>query len=241
MNNLPQHHQSILVPWGLPVLLKMIEGIPYIKMEEVMKYQLSHQDYLQGLHDSINQLQFLASAYDQGAQWAYRPMANIHRLLFRSTRLTHSLISRLDLEDILMFDSAPEYRPENLIAHNGLGFIGMTGGTGEMEIHPRLNNSAHSGKWVDRERWWEGIVYSDYAKATMSRRDFVLNVCEQDIGSHADKELDNPAYSRLSRHWFGQEGENEPVTSFPILGCEKAYMRQITFEVLLSFQRQGLS
>lgn len=206
-----------------------------------MKYQLNRDDFRQGLRDSIDQLKFLAAAYDQDQTWAYRPMANIHRLLFRNTKRTTSLLSRLDYSDIMMFDSSPEFDPTNLIAHNGLGIIYMAPGKIEPGILPRFHASSYPGKWTQLDRWWTKIVYSDYSDAKLSRQDFVLNVCEQDIGSHADKQLDNPAYARLSRHWFGAEAETDPSKKYPILGCEKAYLRQITHEVLLSFERQNIT
>jgi hypothetical protein len=205
-----------------------------------MNYQMTNDDFQQGLKDSIDQLEFLATAYDEGRFWAYRPMANIHRLLFRSTKRTVSLITRLGLEDILMYDSSHDYDPTNLIAHNGLGIIGISSDSTEPNILPRFHAPSFAGKWVNIDRWWSKIVYSDYANAKLARKDFVLNVCEQDIGSHADKELENPAYARLSRHWFGADAESDPSKKFPILGCEKAYLRQITHEVLLTFRRQGI-
>jgi len=206
-----------------------------------MKYQMTCDDFRQGLKDSIDQLNLLAKAYDDGNSWAYRPMANIHRLLFRNSKRTVSLVARLGLEEIMMYDSSHDFDPTNLIAHNGLGIVGISSGSNCLNILPKLHWPSSEGKWVDLERWWTKIVYSDYSNSKLAREDFVLNVCEQDIGSHADSELKNAAYARLSRHWFGTDAEIDPSKKYPILGCEKAYLRQITHEVILSFQRQGIT
>lgn len=205
-----------------------------------MKYRMTEQDFKDGLRDSVSSLRAFADLYDRGESWAFRPMANVHRMLFHSKGRTTSLLKQLNSEQIWMFDSAPDFDPQNLIAHNGLSITRISAdGSNEMDFVPRFVASSFPGKWVDLNRWWSKVVYSDYAGAMLGRKDFVLNVCEQDLGTHADRVLDNEAYARLSRKWFGSD--DEPHPSFPLLGCEKAYLRQITYEVLLSLDRQGFT
>ena len=86
------------------------------------------------------------------------------------------------------------------------------------------------GRELPFEEWWGEVVLMDDRRATMSRRDLVLSVADQDGGAHVDPAL-NETYARLTRQnslgWTVTDGK----TTRPVRKVERAALRQIAHEV----------
>ena len=90
-------------------------------------------------------------------------------------------------------------------------------------------------RWVDFDTWWNEVVFVDKKGREMSRKDLILSVADQDGGAHVDPVL-NESYAELSRRnslaWRTKGSQGD----VPIEGAEKAAIRQISHEVLKTFE-----
>lgn len=84
-------------------------------------------------------------------------------------------------------------------------------------------------QWLAFDAWWNQVVFVDDRRETLSRRDLILALANQDGGAHVDPGL-SEKYARLSRHnslgWVLAPGDR------PIPNAERAAIRQISHEVL---------
>lgn len=158
------------------------------------------------------------------------------------TRISISLLTQLNKKDILFYDIAIDYNPNNLQSHMGLvvGKATRTGlgtGTGEYEARCDFIPPPDKIKKVRFDDWWNKIVLVDAKhKSILTRKDVVLTVANQDGGAHIDPNL-NEAYADLTR--FNGLGYHVIVNGKEqkfIVGPELASIRQIAYEVLKSLK-----
>jgi hypothetical protein len=89
------------------------------------------------------------------------------------------------------------------------------------------------------ENWWtKDVIFSDSGK-TLSRRDLVLTLRNQEGGSHFDEEVRHPYYGALKEQVF-MVFPGAPLSNLPAAGVQSvrnlalASMRQVAEEVRIS-------
>jgi len=86
-------------------------------------------------------------------------------------------------------------------------------------------------RWLPYRDWWNEIVFVDDRKQSLSRKELILAVANQDGGAHVDPTL-SETYARLSRHNSLGWVISTPVQALQIPNPERAAIRQISHEVL---------
>jgi hypothetical protein len=157
-------------------------------------------------------------------------MAASLRILLHQTARSDSLLGLLGIRQQPFVDACFEYDPENLAATHGLVGV-MADGTGArfyaaLDDHPHINNHLPFSKW------WEKVVIADYTKRTITRRQLVLFVSNQDGGAHVDEKLDRIYYELKNNQILGYTYKNSSGESSYISDPQMHSLRQITHEVL---------
>jgi len=179
-------------------------------------------------------LQFLrasADAYDAGFDGEAKRIAVSIRVLVHDTGRSKSLLGQLERKNQTFVDSAFPLVPDNKSSHSGLVVTSMVPGAGAKYV-AFLDEPPHGQvKKVSFENWWNAAVFVDSSGRTLSRKDLVLTVANQDGGAHVDAALDS-TYADLSRNnslgWMYSDGTKSEALGGP----ERAALRQIGHEVL---------
>ena len=204
------------------------------------KYEQTEGELVKHLKEQVTFMKSSAASYDKGFEGEAKRLAIAIRILLHDTAKSISLITQLssNKKDLLFFDSATVYKPENPIPSNCLTLMKM-GANGTSFIAPLDNLSpARSKKWIGFERWWErNTICRDEQGNIFNRKKLVLSVADQDGGAHIDPKLDT-AYANLSRFsslgWKSVvNGETRGFNNASVLPS----IRQIAYEVLLTLKR----
>lgn len=192
------------------------------------KVPQSVSDLEQHLSDHIGFLKLSSDAFDQGLDGEAKRLAASIRVLCHDTASSHSLLGQVGLLDRKFISTAIPHDPRNRATHNGLAMVAAKGR--DTLYIPMLDGTPYRRR-IPFQDWWAETVFVDDRRATLSRRDLILAVANQDGGAHVDPSL-SETYARLSRHnslgWVIQAGS----TSTPIPKPERAAVRQIAHEVL---------
>jgi len=200
------------------------------------KWKQDAEELEKHLKEQVYFLQSSAQRFDQGLVSEARRMATTIRVLVHDTENSISLLKQCNKKKIQFYDTASEYDSSNRLTHHGLVALRKGRDSDDSGYVAMLDNLPPPRlKWCDFDRWWNRIVFADYNKRTMSRRELVLAVANTDGGAHVDPHL--PAkYAALSRsnsmQWFWYDGSQ----SYPIPNVELVSIRQIAHEVLVSLQ-----
>ena len=198
-----------------------------------MKIPQSKKELLGHMENQISFLKSSEQSYDKGFEEEAIRMAVTIRILMHDTPKSKSLLNQLGKKNILFYDTAHDFDPNNLfVVHIGLAMIRVSSRGGEYhagldDIPPeRLNRK------IPFNEWWNKIVISDKERSKFTRKDLVLFVANQDGGAHIDPSLDDK-YAKLSRFdslaWKQVKGGVEsPLKNRPELVC----IRQMTYEIL---------
>lgn len=180
----------------------------------------------QHLDDHLSFLRSSADAYDSGQDGEAKRLAVSIRVLLHDTGSSASLLGQLDRLKGKFLSTAIPHDESNLLTHGGL--IMMGGGK-----YLAMLDDVPIKRWLSFQEWWNEIVFVDDRKERLTRKQLVLAVVNQDGGAHVDPKL-NETYACLSRHnslgWVTTDGKS----SNPIPKPERAAVRQIAHEVLVS-------
>lgn len=188
----------------------------------------SDEDFRQHLADCIGFLELSADSYDRGVEGESKRLATTIRTLVHDTRSSTSLLTHLKMKGIEFLDTAHENWSDNTMPYSGL--VSMQMGIGMPRYIPLLDSA--KGKLVGFDAWWNGIVFVDSHKHSITRKELVLAVANQDGGAHVDKVLDEK-YGKLSRHnSLGWNVSHDGKHLGPLRAPELATVRQIAHELL---------
>ena len=175
-----------------------------------------------------------SDAYDRGnVDEAKRLAIALRILLHDKGRTSVSLLTLLNKKDILFYDTALEYNPNNLLSMPGLVMLkaGPDGG----EYIPPLDMRCSKGK-IPFPQWWSNIVVVDIKGNKSTRKDLVLTVCEKDGGAHVDPKLDEVYYAFSRSNSLGWKYQKDGVVQDFTGRPELASIRQVAYEVLKSLK-----
>ena len=185
------------------------------------------------LEEQLAALRLSCESFDAGRLWeAKRLAATVHILLHDGGRRTVSLLTQLGLRDRTRFlASGPPINERNLLAEMPLVIMKLA--TDGASYLPVLNDSPMPPRWLPFSRWWDEAVLRDQDRRSLSRKNLVFSLRDQDGGAHADATLSDEAYASISRRngagWMFAAPGQSPIDLNP--GPHLATMRQIAWEV----------
>lgn len=185
-------------------------------------------DLQRQLEEQLNFLEKSANDFDRGDEIESKRMAATLRILLHDTKSCKSLLGLLDMKNTSFYDTSMEDESNVKTSHCSLVHVLLK--PGPPKYVALLDDARY--KKVDFDTWWNGIVFTDFEGHTVSRKDLVTTMANQDGGAHVDASV-NKEYSSLSKgdslkrmyskngkHWFNMQG------------AELASVRQIAHEVL---------
>jgi hypothetical protein len=200
---------------------------------EMDHYQKSSAELWRDFREQLEALESSSRAFDAGSQWEAKRLATIaYVLLHDGGRNSRSLLTQVGLKETLRFPSTR---------------LGWSDASLTTQMPLVLTRADHDGakylpllddgpptdpQMLSFSRWWEQPVLRDTARRTLSRKNLIFSLRNQDGGSHSDGELTDAAYAAISRQngagWFIERG-NERKAIDP--GPHLATMRQIAQEI----------
>jgi hypothetical protein len=198
------------------------------------KYVQTREELLAHLKDQIKFMITSATSFDNGFEGEAKRLAIATRILVHDTSQSEALLTQLKKMDILFYDSASAFHPENTLSSNCLTMMKLYS-TGAKYVAPLddLSPARDKDKKVSFDRWWNrATIYKDNAGNIFTRKDLVLAVANKEGGAHIDPKLDQ-AYANLSRFnalgWRTiVKGVDKDFENTPVLPS----IRQIAHEVL---------
>lgn len=192
------------------------------------KQQQTESELERHLADHIGFLRSSADAYDNGQDGEAKRLAVSLRVLCHDSKASHSLLGQLDRLSASFLSTALPHEQGNLSTHGGLV---MVAADGAQSRYVAMLDDVPYKRWLRFEDWWNEVVFVDDRRESLSRKQLVLAVANQDGGAHVDPALDD-TYARLARHnslgWVVSTGTGTQ----PIPKAERAAIRQIAHEAL---------
>lgn len=189
------------------------------------------------LADRLLQMRSAAKQYDSGDMAAALEMALEARAIFHDGQASASLLSQLYLKNVLfLLSSTTQYIPGQPGAYHGLLGRKNEGDGDPVELLPLSQiDPEFVNKWHGFNDWWNELVVNGNG-FTLSRKDIVLMIANQEGGTHLGNQSD-PGYSSLPYEsqtgWKYNSREGESVFATQLA---YATMRQIAFEIAKSFE-----
>ena len=195
------------------------------------KIPYSRADLEQQLKLQLELLQQLTSSFDSGNELMALPIATCIRVLLHDTDASLSLLRRLGLKG--KFHSTSKSKASSTNAGPYIGLVGVPFGPKKIEGYiPCLDDSTFG--LVEFDNYWGEVIIIDKNGNIFCRKDIVLKIANEDGGAHIDKIGLEKKYQELTRQnsigWTITEKSTS--LSMPILGLEKASIRQIAHEIL---------
>jgi hypothetical protein len=178
-----------------------------------------------------------AAAFDTGATEEAKRIATAVRVLVHDTRSSTSLLNQLGLKNNTSFrDTAVPYSPSNLLGSQSLLrmlFTHHPDGKNEGVYQAPLDDR-NPGRFIPFDDWWGQVVLGDGAGMTLTRKELILGLANQDGGAHVDPELASE-YASFTRAHAGSWLVHQPDGSTrPLDVAERFSARQIAHEVLVT-------
>lgn len=220
------------------------------------------------IHHRQEQLDFIVSAcnqYDAGKHHFIKQAATAIRVLVHNFGSSHALLAQLDLLDrMTLVDSVGPIDESNLVTTNNLvsltvgaplnegmrcgGYTPILDGfhASNRAVRTAFGTSleAGPGRCIPFDDWWNQAVLKGKNGTRRSRKDLVLDVCNQDGGAHVDPGV-------KESHWHVSRGnalgwlslpEGATVEDGEPLGNPvPASVRQIAHEFVISVPEGWLS
>lgn len=184
------------------------------------------------------QLRFLATSaerYDLGDVAEAKRLAATLRVLLHDGR-SWCLLRRLGLLGDFV-DTARDVVPNSLVPHCTLVALHLS--RDGVRCVPCLDPDYDAGepKKTRFKKWWSKPVFVDPLGNSLSRADLVLVAANQDGGAHVDPSLDGRYAAVAKKNSLGWVDDSEGRDrAIPIVGFEKAAIRQIAHEVFKTLQ-----
>jgi len=199
------------------------------------KINQTREDLLNHLEEQLSFLKSSTESFDKGFLGEAKRMAVVIRILLHDTKHSKSLLNQLDMKGNKFLDTAVAYDPNNLIAQTLLLSIQLTN-NGSQFIANLDSIDKHQQKWIDFYEWWNKIVIADKYQQTLTRKELILSLSDQDGGAHIDPKI-NEKYGHITRlnslEIFRNKDEKKQG---PLKNSHLISVRQITHEVIKTLE-----
>jgi len=183
------------------------------------------------LEEHLAFLRASGDAFDHGHDGEAKRLAVSLRVLLHETKGSRSLLGQLGLRRGDFYDISFPDPVGNTLPHVGLAIVASRLGEVPRFAAP-LDDMPIPPLRIPFDQWWAAPVLRAKNDETLTRRQLVLAVANQDGGAHVDSALDE-TYARLSRdNELGFSAVNAAGERLAMKGAELASVRQIAHEVL---------
>lgn len=170
--------------------------------------------------------------YDKGDEDEYRRIAVALRILLYDRGQSKSVAGQLGLKSAMFKAFSPPVDPANLITEMPMIMMEMNSARPDPHYRPVLGTyPASDRRLLSFDQWWSEEVFKSPGGITMDRAGMVMHVADQAGGAHVDPELDE-VFHKIAKEneagWMMSRNGQE----YPFEGIERAYLRQIGYEVL---------
>jgi hypothetical protein len=216
------------------------------------KYAKTRKEFEADFQERMIALRSHAQSYDNGNIWSAKDLSNdIYILIHDGRRGTKSLLGILglkkDLRILSQVDSHWLYTDPRVLSRNSNKITHIQMRDRLVEFVPKFQSYPVTREhlWLKHSEWWEECIFAPMTGPSLSRKNIVFSMANQDGGRHTDTHLTDEAYIQLSRRGdpifsvfdgalgaFSIEGE-------PVKNGAAATMRQIAWELDFSLQQIG--
>jgi hypothetical protein len=201
-------------------------------------HERTDAEKLEDMHEWATRFAKFTEGYDGGEEFHAKDLANHLRQILSNK---HNVLSALDINrESFQYQSTPPNNATFRLARSAGSAVWIPGeGTKEIETsyHPTFH--MFKGNW-NREPykdWWEGAIDVGIVPP-FTRKEIVMTVAEKDGGAHVDPTLPR-AYADMRRQKdLGIEISTSDKKASPERGRQYAIIRQITYEVQLTLNRE---
>jgi hypothetical protein len=200
----------------------------------------TRKDVIQGLIQQSRFMRTSCVAFDVGEEWEAVRIANAAWIILRDglakKTTSKSILTQLGVRGSLRFlSSGAPINPGNLASSMPLVLINVVSSGGETTAKylPLLGNGPPiPPRLLQFPTWWEEGIYRDQKKRTLSRKNLIASMRDQDGGSHFDEELRDPTYIGVVKEgsagwWLTSNAVTRSIEPGPHL----ATVRQIGWEL----------
>lgn len=194
----------------------------------------------------VDLLKLSCANFDSGQEIAGYQLATTIRVLVHDTNSSTSALTHINKKTINFLDTSFNETSNTTYlglvykyaanVHDGIG--------GEVLYKPIFTSDFHSKNknFVLFDTWWNKVVFKNLNGTSLTRKELILKLANQEGGAHIDKKIDDK-YELFSKHYSGgitikgtKSGIVRTFDNIPILPSA----RQVAFELLTSFQVANL-
>ncbi|WP_157780856.1 hypothetical protein [Hymenobacter sedentarius] len=207
-----------------------------------MPYSKTTDDFKADLADQINFLKMSCQAYDNGAVVEGKRLALALRILLfdgRNRSRSVALLTRLDLKERLLYHSVTREIDKSVT--NRFYSFELSTSEGHVHCKPHLGRPQLQLPFA---QWWDQTIMQNH-ELSVSRRDIIMSLADQDGGAHVDTKLDGD-YGDLAK-LQGSGIRFDALSGLLVVApagvpyegkYELLLARQIAHEVLSTFDEQ---
>ncbi len=195
-----------------------------------MKIRQTKEELDNHLKEQLNFLQSSCDSYDQGNHAEGKRIASTLRTLLHDTNNSTSLTKHLQIKHQPFLSTCSQFSEDPRIKISKKGLISVFIGDGGEDFFVPLDKAPEK-KELAFDTWWNECILIDQNGNRFSRKDIVLNIANNDGGSHVDEEL-RPEYADLSRNNSLGNMTHKYSKWIALKTPELASVRQIGHEVL---------
>jgi hypothetical protein len=214
------------------------------------KYKKSIQQLASEFKDQLSALRASNAGYDGGSLWEAKRLATSMYILFHDGGNNKSITGILNIKGKLKLLSSVVERNyptgSTVLFRSPHNIVSVSMGPSGVTCIPNFDITfpMSSYKWVNFAKWWEEKVIDDGQRTSLSRKNIIFSMRNQDGGAHTDPDLKDESYSSykhigvgtqiLSHHSSGLQSGPTPIPNLI-----DATVRQISWEVDQSFEAIG--
>lgn len=225
-----------------------------------MKQKHTKQETLETFRYLLTRLSQFCDEYDKGDERVALLISNCLRLILKTTiRRTNpikygvkSLIKHLDLENTLFLDTRKNPKSysfytignnvsnQSILQDAGIDvfLLGISieniNGTASFRCTPLLERNNQNSSKISFDDWYDQPVFA-IPNFSLTRKQLIESIAEQDGGTHFDDNLTEEAYCALRQGDAFQLNVNGTVVRFEN-NPAFASIRQIAYEVMKTFE-----
>lgn len=207
-----------------------------------MHYIKSREEIVEHLNVSKSALEVSCKSFDEGNRWeAVRLATTVYSLVHDGGKNSVSILTQLGLRASLRLPSRANIIPGNLVADTPLVVFQIS--SRGPECLPLLNKPMGAeAKLLQFQRWWDQTILREGDRFSVSRRNLVFSLRNQDGGAHVDSSLKDEAYVRFSKlNASTPRMVSSSGGEIPFSGIAEASMRHVASELLQALKELAIS
>ena len=151
-----------------------------------MAWTKSRTEILREFEEQMSAFQSSSAAFDAGQTWEAKRLATVVNILVHDHGRTISLLKQLRVKDAIRFRSSGHpLRDGNLLSEMPLVKIEMSS-TGVRYLPLLGDRPPTSPRWFPFSKWWEEPILRHGKRVSVSRKNLVMAMRNQDGGGHVD-------------------------------------------------------